>query len=364
MIFFISWAKITTFGVFKHLYMNFNQNPLNNNFRNVRAYIKKRHDKQKLIVDTILNGSDNGLAKRYSTIHNVLLWVVSAILLFNISLVLLVSVKSNKNISTLLHFTEYFVLIMYVVELFFRLFSASVVYPNCSKLKARFKYSISLMGLIDYFAIIPIIFSVIYFINYDTVEENIGNNMRIIFAVALLFKLVRYFKTFRFIISVFQSVAKELFFGALMALIVVVFSGTIMYYIESQAQPEVFYSVGQGMWWSVITYATVGYGDIYPITPVGKILASVISLVGIGMIALPAGIISSAFIKKMNEVKANNPNSSALPIITSLNSSTSIIDRKDAPPTIQFCPFCGKRSSFDSNRRFCTFCGSEVINKD
>ena len=69
-----------------------------------------------------------------------------------------------------------------------------------------------------------------------------------------------------------------------------------MYYIERSAQPEVFENIGDGIWWAIITFATVGYGDIYPITPLGKLLGCIICLVGVAMVAIPTGIISSSFI--------------------------------------------------------------------
>lgn len=69
-----------------------------------------------------------------------------------------------------------------------------------------------------------------------------------------------------------------------------------MYYIERGAQPDAFRNIGDGLWWAVVTFATVGYGDIYPVTMLGKLLGSIISMIGIAMIAIPTGIISSSFI--------------------------------------------------------------------
>ena len=79
-----------------------------------------------------------------------------------------------------------------------------------------------------------------------------------------------------------------------------------MFYLESGAQPEAFNNIGQSLWWAVATLTTVGYGDIYPVTIGGKILGSVIALLGIGIVALPTGIISSSFIQKIQERKQKN----------------------------------------------------------
>ena len=75
----------------------------------------------------------------------------------------------------------------------------------------------------------------------------------------------------------------------------VCFSAILMYYIERNAQPEVFDNIGDGIWWAIITFATVGYGDIYPVTALGKLLGCFICLIGVAMVAIPTGIISSSF---------------------------------------------------------------------
>lgn len=92
--------------------------------------------------------------------------------------------------------------------------------------------------------------------------------------------------------------------------ITICFSAILMYYIERGAQPEVFKNIGDGIWWAIITFATVGYGDIYPVTPLGKLLGCIICLVGVAMVAIPTGIISSSFIniiqKKKRKFQNNN----------------------------------------------------------
>ena len=74
-----------------------------------------------------------------------------------------------------------------------------------------------------------------------------------------------------------------------------------MYYAENRAQPDAFSSIPQAMWWGIATLSTVGYGDVYPVTPVGKVLGGVVALLGIGMFALPTGILSSGFAEEMRK---------------------------------------------------------------
>ena len=90
--------------------------------------------------------------------------------------------------------------------------------------------------------------------------------------------------------------------------ILLCFAAILMYYLERRAQPDAFGNIGDGLWWSIVAFTTVGYGDLYPITPLGRILSSVISLVGIAMIALPTGIISSAFLNVMQQKRKEKEN--------------------------------------------------------
>ncbi|MGC9337894.1 MAG: potassium channel family protein, partial [Candidatus Cloacimonadia bacterium] len=83
--------------------------------------------------------------------------------------------------------------------------------------------------------------------------------------------------------------------------ILLTISSSLLYYVEYSDQPEVFSSIPAAMWWGVATLTTVGYGDIYPITPLGKFLGAIISLLGIGLFALPAGILSAGFIEEIRK---------------------------------------------------------------
>lgn len=119
--------------------------------------------------------------------------------------------------------------------------------------------------------------------------------------IFIVFKLIRHSRSFRFIGEVLSAVREELVTAYTACGIMVCFSAILMYYIERNAQPEAFANIGDGLWWSIVAFTTVGYGDIYPITPLGKLLSSLISLIGIAMIAIPTGIISSSFINLLQQ---------------------------------------------------------------
>ena len=169
---------------------------------------------------------------------------------------------------------------VFLVEYIARILSAPALYPGRKAVKARLKYTFSFYGFVDFVAVLPYIF--------------------------IIFKLIRHSRSFRIIGRALSAVKEELETAYTASFITICFSAILMYYIERGAQPEVFKNIGDGIWWAIITFATVGYGDIYPVTPLGKLLGCIICLVGVAMVAIPTGIISSSFIniiqKKEKEI--------------------------------------------------------------
>lgn len=178
---------------------------------------------------------------------------------------------------------------VFLLEFVLRIFSAPALYPHLKRIRARLKYIFSFYGFVDFVAILPCVLTYLF---WDT------NTVHVIVLpyIFIIFKLIRHSKSFQLIGQVLISVKDELITAYTACLIVVGFSAILMYYVERGAQPDVFQNVGDSIWWAVVTFTTTGYGDIYPITPLGKFLGIIISLIGIAMIAIPTGIVSSAFI--------------------------------------------------------------------
>ena len=127
--------------------------------------------------------------------------------------------------------------------------------------------------------------------------------------IFIIFKLIRHSRSFRIIGRALSAVKEELETAYTASFITICFSAILMYYIERGAQPEVFKNIGDGIWWAIITFATVGYGDIYPVTPLGKLLGCIICLVGVAMVAIPT--VSSVlfyqhYTKKERKFQNNN----------------------------------------------------------
>ena len=116
-----------------------------------------------------------------------------------------------------------------------------------------------------------------------------------LFRLLRVFKLGRYFEALQIIVKVIKTSGPQLIMSVIICFFVMLFSAIIMYTVENPVQPEQFPNVISSLWWAICTLTTVGYGDVYPITHVGRFFASLISLVGIGIIAIPTGIIAAGF---------------------------------------------------------------------
>ena len=132
------------------------------------------------------------------------------------------------------------------------------------------------------------------------------------------------------------SVKNELTITLFLSLLIILFSASAIYYLEYDAQPDKFSSITESIWWASVSLATVGYGDVYPVTIGGKIFAGIISLVGIGIVAIPTGVISASFVEQINKQK----------ILKILNSK--INERKNSYYWIRFFIFVSIMLSFKS----------------
>lgn len=236
-----------------------------------------------------------GLIQRYLMGKFVHYFVLFCILI-SIGAIFASSFESMNAYQLPLFGVTYLTSFVFLVEYVLRIFSAPAVHKEYSETKSRLMYIFSFYGFVDFVAILP--FLLIYLYWGTTVVHAI-----ILPYIFIIFKLIRYSKSFRLIGDVLAAVKEELITAYTACGIMVCFSAILMYYIERNAQPEAFRNVGDGLWWAIVAFTTVGYGDIYPITPLGKILSSMISLIGIAMIAIPTGIISSSFMNRLQKKK-------------------------------------------------------------
>ena len=181
--------------------------------------------------------------------------------------------------------------IAFTTEYLLHLWTAPEHFHDVSPSVAARKQFFSFMAVIDLVAILP--FYLPYIIPIDLRVLHI---LRIIKLFRIL-KIKRYNNAIDTITKVFKNKSSQLASSVFILFILMIISSVLMYNIESAAQPEVFDNALAGLWWSVETFTTVGYGDIYPITVVGKILSAITALLGIGLVAVPTGIISAGFVE-------------------------------------------------------------------
>jgi voltage-gated potassium channel len=155
----------------------------------------------------------------------------------------------------------------------------------------RIKYMTSGLGIVDLLAVGPFWLSLLFqgHLPADTVE------FLMLFRLFWVLKLARYSVTVTRLTSIVHSRRHELTASFAFVFVLVIFASAGIYFFERTAQPDKFGSIPLAMWWSVVTLTTIGYGDVYPITAGGRIFASLVAIAGIGMVALPAGILASAF---------------------------------------------------------------------
>ncbi len=212
--------------------------------------------------------------------------------------------KSYTNFFTGL---EIFSVIIFSIEYLVRLWIADIIYPEVSPSKAKLKYMTSFMGIVDLVSILP--FYLPYILKTDL---RIFRILRL-FRLMRLLKLNRYFSSLGVIKNVIKKTKNEILVTIFLVFILLVLASTLMYNIEKSAQPDAFENIGQAMWWAVATLTTVGYGDIYPVTGLGKVLSAFIALLGIGIVALPTGIISSAYIEEIRNLRKKRKRNYACP---------------------------------------------------
>lgn len=225
-------------------------------------------------------------------------YFISGLILVNVIAIFLESYKSiNQEYGTLFYTIEFFSIIVFSIEYLIRVWVADLQYPNLSPFRAKLKYIFSFLGIVDLLSILP--FYLPYLMKVDLRVMRVLRLLRLL----RLLKLNRHFKSFQLIGKVLINTKNDILVTVFMVFILLILASTLMYNIENKAQPEAFNNIGQALWWAVATLTTVGYGDIYPVTGLGKLLSSVIALLGIGIVALPTGIISSAYIDEVQKNK-------------------------------------------------------------
>lgn len=223
---------------------------------------------------------------------------IFTLIILNIAFTMLETLEPiEKQFSTPFNYFETLSVIIFTIEYILRLWTITCNKRYRKRIKGRIKYVFSFMALVDLFAILPFYLPFVFLVDLRFLRA-----MRL-FRIMRILKISRYSHALGSIIRVLKKKAEDLWLTVFVVFLMLIVSSSIMYYIERDAQPETFSNIFQAFWWGIVTLTTVGYGDMLPITPVGKIIGGLISILGIGLVAIPSGILASAFQEDLSERK-------------------------------------------------------------
>jgi voltage-gated potassium channel len=246
--------------------------------------------------------------------HIIEISIVSLILLNVVAVILASYADLYFRFRNLFDIFELVSVIIFSVEYLLRLWIVPLKHPQENPLVVRLRYIFSFGALIDLAAILPFYLPLAVPLDLRFLRVlRISRVLRFI-------KLQRYSDSMQLVGRVFRLRSKELLSTIFITVMLLVVAASAMYHVENAAQPDKFPNIIASLWWAVATLTTVGYGDVFPITDGGKFLAGIVAILGIGLVALPAGIISSGFMEEINKRKKASHNSAYVK-----------------------CPHCGKR---------------------
>ena len=263
------------------------------------------------IYNLIRDDDENNLAS------NIFDSVIIALIIINVITIIADTFNLPATVAKIFHYIEVVLVVIFSMEYLLRVWTSDLIRPNMRAWKARLRYVVSPMALVDFIAIAPFYTPFIV-----PIDLRVLRMLRIV-RLLRIFKVNRYTHALSTIGSVLKRKKSQLLSSIAIVLLLMVIAAVLMFNVESDAQPESFSNAFDALWWAVATLTTVGYGDVYPVTVLGKILSAIIALLGIGLVAIPTGIISSGF---MECIEKETPDQN--------NTET---DQK------HYCPYCGRK---------------------
>lgn len=221
-------------------------------------------------------------------------FIISLILLNIVAMVLesVIPIKQQYHRQFLLF--EGFSVIVFTLEYVLRVGSANVNPKYSKPVAGNLKYACTPLAVIDLMAILP------FYLPFLGIDLRLLRMLRML-RVFRLFKIARYLTALKLMERVLIKKKEELVVSVIFTVFLLLLASTLMYYVENEAQPEHFSSIPETMWWGIATLTTVGYGDMYPVTGLGQFLGGIIAIIGIGLFALPTGILAAGFSEEVSQ---------------------------------------------------------------
>jgi voltage-gated potassium channel len=225
-------------------------------------------------------------------------WFIMSLISLNVIAVALATVQSiSLRYNKFFDVFEIVSIIIFTIEYIFRMWSCTVNEKYRHPLFGRIKYFFTPFAIVDLLAILPF-----YLPRLIPVDLRFLRALRLIRLFRVL-KMARYNTALSTLKNVLVKTREELIVTVSSVFIFLILLSSAVYLVENPVQPEVFPDIPTAMWWGVMTMTTVGYGDIYPITVIGRIFAAIVSILGIGLFALPAGFLASGFEEEIRSRK-------------------------------------------------------------
>lgn len=231
----------------------------------------------KQFLKSVVELNDNKLSRYFA-------FFIQALILISVITFSMETIPNLKpETKSILMAIEIFSVIVFTIEYVLRIYVAD----------KKIRFIFSFFGLIDLLAILP------FYLSF-------GVDLRSLRALRFLrlfrvLKLVRYSKAMNHFIKAMGTAREQILLFIFITVILIYFAAVGIYYFENEVQPDKFSSIFDSLWWAIITLTTVGYGDVYPITVGGKVFTFIILMIGLGIVAVPTGIISSALTKSVDK---------------------------------------------------------------
>ncbi len=276
--------------------------------------ITSKYQKIKCIVDDIINKEENEASKLFD-------YFIVTLILANVAVIILESFEwISKGYSNYFGYFETFSAIVFTIEYILRIWTADLRFKGKNWFYSVLRFVVTPMAIIDLLAIAPFLLPM--FFNSDLLFIRI---LRLITRILRVFKLNRYTKAMKLIGKVVRDKKDELLVTVFITFILLLVASALMFNIEHEVHGDAFPNIAAAFWWAVATLTTIGYGDVYPVTGLGKFLSAVIAMLGIGLVALPTGIISSSFMEELGKQSGNEE------------------QEKRESEGFTYCPHCGKK---------------------
>lgn len=250
---------------------------------------QKRRTKRR-IFDIIQIGNTEDLPSRAFD------WFIVVVIILNILTMFLETFDELEPVYPLLRGIEGGTTVIFCLEYILRIWTADYLYPERTPFRARLRFLRSFDGVVDLLTILPFFF----------LTGFIVFRMLRVVRILHLFRINAQYDSFQVITTVLYEKRNQILSSVFIILILMLASSLCMYSAEHDAQPDTFRNAFSGIWWSMSTLLTVGYGDIYPVTFIGKAMAICIAFLGVGVVAIPTGIISAGFVEQYTQKEHAN----------------------------------------------------------